>query len=86
MSAQTVQISSMARIGDKLYFVPQALIAVDLRDYTADDKDRQIALYLAACPEPIIVNETEADAFKLMWDQITGQAHIQPAPAGLKLT
>ena len=80
---QVISIPPMMVIAG-VWFTPHVLMAVDTRDYEAGKKDRVIEINVAG--SEISFLDDDADAFKLWWDQVTGQSRIQPAPPGLKLT
>ncbi len=68
-----------------VWFAPQAILAVDFSEYEAGDPKRRVTVSIVG-PHLLDFLETDADAFKGWWDQVTGQARIQPAPPGLKLS
>lgn len=66
-----------------VYFAPQALLVVDARDYEAGQATRLVAAVIGSTE--VAFQGRDADDFMAWWDQVTGQARIQPPPAGLKL-
>lgn len=67
-----------------VWLPPQGILSVDERDYQAGKAERLIVVKLAG-PHELELDGESADAFKLWWDQVTGQNRIQPAPVGLHI-
>lgn len=76
MSGQPIPLAPMICVAGA-WFAPHAIIGVDPFGYVPDDKDRIITLLLTG--GEINFPGEAADTFKLWWDQLTGQARIQPA-------
>jgi hypothetical protein len=79
-----IQLPVMVSWG-RVVFAAQALLGFDASAYEPGKPDRCITTYLAG-PHEIELYDTDADAFKAWWDQVTGQNRIQAPPPGLKLS
>lgn len=75
---QAIQLPPMILCGF-VWFAPQAILAIDFSDYKPSEPERVILLFLVG-PHELDVRGEDADALKSWWDQVTGQARIQPAP------
>lgn len=85
MSAQQpIQLPPMITTGN-VWFAPQAILAIDLSHYVPGKEDRLITLFLIG-PHELELEAEDADSFKTWWDQVTGQARIQPPPQGWPLS
>ena len=72
---QPIQLPPMITTGN-VWLAAQAILAIDLSDYAAGTEGRAIDVFIVG-PHKLELVDTDADAFKAWWDQVTGQARIQ---------